>query len=170
MKYVEASNEHRRTATYSERTVLCKKTSPLSPHYKAAPGMMVNFYTEMQDGSRQYAWGRVLGRVDAPKIPVEGKEPIPEVKGYLAVAELSWGGEVVFIRWVDPDRVSEIRECPRAMPAWFYAAELPSIEDVLAADRYGSLSEPYIERWTRERAEKRAAAQKPKRARKAVGS
>lgn len=148
MKYEEKESNRRRRATYSSREVKCKNVSTLFHLYGAKPGMMVKYYHELNDGSREYQWGRVLGRVDAPF--EKGGSPeydCPEIKGHIAVAEITWCGHLVVIRWIDPDRVTELYEAPKSLPAWFFQQELPPIEEVLAADRDGSLCEPYIDRW-----------------------
>lgn len=150
--YHEPTNNHRRHAKYTQIEVKCKNTS-LHSKYVAYPGMMVRFFDTLTDGSREYTWGRVLGRVDAPF--VKGSKPeydSPAIKGWIAVIEIKWCGHNGFIRWVNPDTVSEIYDAPLDFPSWFFQKELPSIEHVLAADRNGSLCEPYIKRWTEERA------------------
>lgn len=152
--YREPANSRRRHAEYAAVEVKCKNTS-MHSKYVAYPGMMVKYFDTMNDGSREYAWGRVLGRVDAPF--VKGSQPeydCPAIKGWLAVIEFAWCGHNGFIRWVNPDTVSEIYDVPSDFPAWFFQKDLPSIPEVLAADRHGSLCEPYIKRWTEEHSEK----------------
>ena len=148
--YHEPTNSHRRHAKYTATEVKCKNTS-MHSKYVAYPGMMVKYFDTMSDGSREYAWGRVLERVDAPFVKGSKTEyDCPAIKGWLAVIELAWCGHNGFIRWVNPDTVSEVYDAPSDFPAWFFQKELPSIEHVLAADRNGSLCEPYIKRWIEE--------------------
>lgn len=155
-KYVETANNHRRTATYSDREVKCKNTSPLFHRYGAKPGMMAKYYYTMNDGSRCYEWGRVLGRVDAPFVKSDNDEyDCPEVKGWIAVLEIGWCGHIARVRWVNPDTVTELYDAPQSLPAWFFQEELPSIEHILAADRHGSLHDAYIDRWVKEHSEEK---------------
>jgi hypothetical protein len=146
--YTEDGNHHRRGATYTDKPIFCKNASTIGfGKYSASRGDMVEYYYELNDGSREYHWGRMLSRVDSPELSKE----IPKVKEHLCVVEFAWGGQIGFVRWVNPDHVTTIYAPPKAFPAWFFQPELPPIADVLAADRHGSLTEHYIDRWTAER-------------------
>ena len=151
-KFVEPTNNHRRHATYTLKSVRCPNASIVATAGQVAkPGMMVRYHYTLNDDSKSHAWGRVISRVDAPF--VKGSEPrfdCPEVDGWLAVLELSWCGRVGFIRWIDPNDVDDVYEAPQRFPAWFFQAEMPSIPEVLAMDRNGSLSESYVDKWIAE--------------------
>lgn len=148
-EYVEEGNDHRRGARYRDKDIRCPNASSFGKH-TASRGDMVKYFYEMDDGSREYHWGRMMARVDAPAL----SKDICEVTEHLCVLELAWGGHVGFVRWISRQNVVEVRELPRSLPAWFYQEELPEIADVLAADRHGSLAEPYIDRWTAEQKSK----------------
>ena len=127
-----------RHGKYSKRKVRCPNASRLGyGKWEASPGDIVT-YTYANSASFS---GRVLGCVSAP---ADGPN-VPAVKGWLVVLELRATFDHAFVRWIDPELVTEVRSAPKAFPAWFFG-ELPPIDKVLAADSYGSLDEHYIER------------------------
>lgn len=159
-KYRESSNNHRRDATYDDKKVVCcPNASTLgSCKFEAAAGDIVEYQYKLLDGGTLQAFGRMIAAVSAPFVPSSSdpKYDAPEVKNHLAVIEFAWGGFTGRIRWIDPADVTAIRTCPKEFPAWFFQDALPPVEDILAADRHGSLMEPYIARWTREAPEREA--------------
>jgi hypothetical protein len=139
---IELSSSHMRPARYSKRKVRLPNVRGFSggSKWEAEPDDLIEFaYSTSPEHVR---FGRVLGRVDVPPI-----EKTPAKIGWLAVVELSSDGRAGFLRWVDPEWVSNCSSVPRAFLAWFFAAKLPSTPVVLKLDALGSLSSDYIAKY-----------------------
>lgn len=145
-KYKHPGDSYVRASTFSEQKVRCPHADGYGQD--ARPGDFVTFQYR-DDGPIRY--GRVLGRVDAPRVPSSSGDPIydvPEVKGHLAVLELNDRGDGAYVRWVDPLLVDWVGRVPTAFARFFFQKELPDVKEMLRLNALGALREEYIEKYT----------------------
>lgn len=141
--YEEKQSRNRRPAIYSERKVYCPNASRFgSNKWFAERGDIVTFsYPMANDTEGTDRLGRVLGRVDSDG---NGSALEPPIKGHIAVLELAMNAHTVFIRWIDPSWVKEIRTLSdTTFLHWFFGAGPMNekLETIFRHADYGSLEE-----------------------------
>ena len=140
-------NNATRPARYTKRGVKCPnvQTHNLVPGVVALPGHIVSWEMDSNDafggpsGKVRFI-GRMFARVDAPAAGPNA----PEIKGWLAVLQLSEAGGNAFLRFVDPATVRSARPWPHDLLALLGSEEALDVDRVLYLDGYGSLSEHHI--------------------------
>jgi hypothetical protein len=106
----------------------------MRPRGTVTPGALI------QVDQREYGWnlGRVLDRplYDGCNERLKGR--------WVRVVAMCDDGSYGYTRYVQVDNILSARSGPFHFARWFFSEELPKPEDIERANRYGSLSDSYI--------------------------
>ena len=139
---VPYSPGYRTDAILSAKRVNCPRSDRLGfGKAFAKPGDLIVYDEHYTDGTHAHRTARVLATIDyAPAL-----KHSPETKGWLLVLAISESLDHVYERWVDPQWVTRVIDCPRKLLSWFLQEQLPYPVDMMRRlDRHGSLTENYI--------------------------
>lgn len=126
----------------SDRKVRCPNARTYGADAKT--GNWITYNTSPDADITAYASGRMLGCVNAPFIAGD-RYPCQKIENYLSVLVLSHDLTFAYIRWIKPEDVTNVSDCPPVKLLAFITGPMPDALTVHKLAHYGTLSEHYAD-------------------------
>lgn len=140
-----------REARVDNKGVYCKKASTLG--YGKTTAKAGDLVSWRYSGEVSEQHGRSLGRIAwAEELQSRANPDKKPVVGFIAVLVFSSTNTFGYIRWIDPDDVTAIRDWPHDFMQFMNQPKLPSYAWVNAAVEHGSMADHYIAKYAKENA------------------